>query len=672
MQVENNKQIIKEVLVQLREKRTIMLHSHHRGVFFVVLLVTIAAPPSIQAGIRTRAIGERGVQVVDDRDELTFTFLAKKIDSLRSRHLQEEEHQHHPEEEHHQEKEHREEAEQHHQEAEQHHEEAGQHQQEEGQHQEHQEAAHGEQEAQQHRQEEQQHGQHQEVQQQHGSGHNSDHDKYNWAVRPKIFRAAAFLSMFGSLWIIIEILRDIKKRKLSYHRLVFALSLFDLAASASYLAYTLIPKGSDATACEAPGFFIFWGAFCTPWYNAALATYFYLSIIQGWREHRIQRQFERFVHYVFPLVGLIVAVLPASLGLHNPFHQYCFAAPHRRRSMQEQQEQQHTYTFVYIFRYNVLVTAVFVTLTMIAIYCCVRKTLLRSNRYTFAGHNKRLSSAGSTSNQMSALSTGSGTTVSWRSGEQSSAQSSRLSTQQRKAKPKNHDMLKSVRTMAFLYTIPYYATWVVPVIWMFVEHAAHDNHTYIKMKTRYIMSIWEVTFLPLQGFLNWFIYLYPRFVRLRKEHKNWSFCAVLANMFGGICKSRRHPAPNDAARPTAKNLKTTSSSAAAGTVGTGCNVSSASMHRENEDEEKDDDDNESMIETMLNDINGPGEDIGDEEDGRRQNPIAEEGPERHPNTEMSDAESEPTNAKKPPAKESSPSVSFSLSEDQAGHLRSSS
>ena len=36
--------------------------------------------------------------------------------------------------------------------------------------------------------------------------------------------------------------------------------------------------------CETSGFFIYLGSICIPLYNAALATYFWLTVSKGWKE----------------------------------------------------------------------------------------------------------------------------------------------------------------------------------------------------------------------------------------------------------------------------------------------------------------------------------------------------------------------------------------------------
>ena len=60
------------------------------------------------------------------------------------------------------------------------------------------------------------------------------------AVAPKV---SASLSLLGSSWIIIEVLTDKLKNTTVFHRLLFAMSSFDIISSAAFFASTWpIPK----------------------------------------------------------------------------------------------------------------------------------------------------------------------------------------------------------------------------------------------------------------------------------------------------------------------------------------------------------------------------------------------------------------------------------------------
>ena len=255
------------------------------------------------------------------------------------------------------------------------------------------------------------------------------------------------------------------------------MSLFDLAASLSYLITSFFeyPKrgAPRTTDCEVPGFILYWASLTIPMYNVALATYFYLSIVSGWREEKVWKKFERYAQVFIPLVGLIVAIVPWPMDLYNNFHEYCFVMGPREMG-------DVVMIFMLTYRIVVLLATLFVTVMMMAVYCQVRKTFEKSNRFSFARQSQSTFSAETLSSD--ALAKG------------------RKSNSKEMKKAKKNAMVNRVRTMAFLYTIPFYVTWTIPVIWMFIEQNSRENGTpELSDLTVYVMHVWLALFLSLQG-----------------------------------------------------------------------------------------------------------------------------------------------------------------------------
>ena len=159
-------------------------------------------------------------------------------------------------------------------------------------------------------------------------------------------RVSAILSFLGSSAIIIDVVRDKKKKHRLYGQLMATMSVFDLMGSAAYSLTTLpIPegkkvklfyvidlgpnsssrfflnnffalkeyyiegaKGNDAS-CTAQGFFIQMGTI-SAFINVSLAVYYYCIIDLAWTETRIKR----IRHWLF-LVPITIGLVFAFVGI---------------------------------------------------------------------------------------------------------------------------------------------------------------------------------------------------------------------------------------------------------------------------------------------------------------------------------------------------------------------
>jgi len=214
---------------------------------------------------------------------------------------------------------------------------------------------------------------------------------YDLPLVQVLYRSSAALSIFGSSWIIIEIIHNRKKRNTCYHRLLFALSLFDLLASIGFFAggwaqtktgwLAEAPDNQTAlgnvATCHASGFVIFMGSLAIPWYNAALSVYYYLSVCQGWREQKMKKSFEQYVHIMIVPTVIILAVFPLVLRIYNPLHFYCFISGG--------DQSWYFWFFFSLFIISVLICSAIIITTMISIGNYVRKTTNRSESYSFRG-----------------------------------------------------------------------------------------------------------------------------------------------------------------------------------------------------------------------------------------------------------------------------------------------
>jgi hypothetical protein len=301
--------------------------------------------------------------------------------------------------------------------------------------------------------------------------------EYDFDLQYRIPLYTSPFSIIGSLWIIIEVLRDRKKRMHSYHRTVFALSIFDLIASIWVFSSKWIVSGLSHPACEANGFFIYWASLAIPLYNAALSTYFLLSIGKGWKEDDIREKFERIARVAVPLVTFAIALAPVFLDLFNTYYYYCFATYGGFRDGDERGTVVTSDVFLWIFWGTVMLVTCYVTSAFTVIY-------IRSLRV-------------------------------------------------------QREMVRRVKHMAFLYTLPFYATWGMTAIWQVLAAQAIKGNVTLDARETFVMQAWMAIFMPLQGFFNFLIYMIPRIQRIRSQQQELSCMGVICASLTRICAPRK-------------------------------------------------------------------------------------------------------------------------------------
>ena len=142
---------------------------------------------------------------------------------------------------------------------------------------------------------------------------------------------AATLTLIGSVMVMVDILRDKKKRKL-YHQIMLGMVIFDFITGLAFVMGPLpVPQywdgdptvvlGAHGTTgtCMTQGFFVQLGL-GTIFYNVSLTMYYKLVIVDGWRADRLQKY--RIWFHVIPsmiAVGLALGAIP----FYGPFVGHC-------------------------------------------------------------------------------------------------------------------------------------------------------------------------------------------------------------------------------------------------------------------------------------------------------------------------------------------------------------
>jgi hypothetical protein len=156
------------------------------------------------------------------------------------------------------------------------------------------------------------------------------------AVIPKF---SSVLSLFGSSWIITEVLTDrnesLPKRNHSYHRLLLAMSVYEVLESIwNFVSTWAIPagtegvvwaRGNEAT-CTTQGFFLMLGV-AIPIYNAMLSLYFLLVVKYKYSDTVLRQWVEPAMHVVAFSWAFGTSVSASVLGLMNNANLWCWIAP---------------------------------------------------------------------------------------------------------------------------------------------------------------------------------------------------------------------------------------------------------------------------------------------------------------------------------------------------------
>ena len=150
-------------------------------------------------------------------------------------------------------------------------------------------------------------------------------------------RVSGTLSIVGSSLIIYSVMGRTKKRHSTFHRILLIMSCFDIFFSFNAILGTLLApkesgvigaKGNQAT-CTAEGLFTYLGL-SVPMYNASLSLYYFLAVRHSVREQQMERQYEPFLIYPPILFLSVCGLIAVGMGLFNVFDYNtggCFIAP---------------------------------------------------------------------------------------------------------------------------------------------------------------------------------------------------------------------------------------------------------------------------------------------------------------------------------------------------------
>lgn len=309
------------------------------------------------------------------------------------------------------------------------------------------------------------------------------------------------LSIFGSLAIIYRIIKIDRHEteangRGTYFRLLLAMSICDVLGSISLLfGATPLPRdtlletarGNRAT-CATQGFFLHVFVLGVLYYNTGLMLYFVTTIRYGWTEAFTKKWLEPFVHVWALLVPFSQAVAGLFLGIFNPigYGNFCHISPYPplcglfENACTRGLSARLLYTLFCTIPESVLLAIIYVSIALI--YCTVRSQGRRALAVT------------------------------------ANRETIRART-------------KAVAIQSLLFALIFFNTWIYTVLGPLLAYTVKQAPVLIKAE--FILSVMTSTFLPLQGFFNFCVYIRPRFVRFWVDQQLPVCVALRLAVFGG-------------------------------------------------------------------------------------------------------------------------------------------
>eukprot|EP00512_Aurantiochytrium_limacinum_P001342 CAMPEP_0171491810 /NCGR_PEP_ID=MMETSP0958-20121227/4062_1 /TAXON_ID=87120 /ORGANISM="Aurantiochytrium limacinum, Strain ATCCMYA-1381" /LENGTH=706 /DNA_ID=CAMNT_0012025261 /DNA_START=521 /DNA_END=2641 /DNA_ORIENTATION=+ len=303
-------------------------------------------------------------------------------------------------------------------------------------------------------------------------------------------KATGALSLVGSVFIFASILKRLKsgEEMRQYHRILVMMSIFDFLGSAWFFASSWpMPEGTSnvyaamgtPTTCTVQGFFLQFNL-AVPFYYTFLSINYVLTIRYEWREGHL-RSIEPYMHAVAILFPLATAIAAIPLDQYNAAGQWCWIARYpldctstayattATPASCERGDNAAIYQWAFFYAplWALMISAL---VCMTLVYLHVWRQEKRVSRYL----------------------------VQTRSGRASFTKSKRVAVQ------------------GALYVACFYITWIFGTINRLYQTGTNKNN----FALMYLHSF----FVPLQGFLNFFVYIRPRFYNQRSTgiaDKNW-------------------------------------------------------------------------------------------------------------------------------------------------------
>jgi len=329
------------------------------------------------------------------------------------------------------------------------------------------------------------------------------------------------ISVISSVIIICMILRSRAKLLISYHRIMFGMSVTDIIFT-SALSFSSLPAPADTpniwkaignrSTCNAQGFCIMFGQIAAPTYFLSLQIYYFCVINCQSRRQTLKQNVEPCLHIAPILVGLIAAFVPLVTDSMNPGSRgYCWAQDYPLHCIDEEEngcirgETARIQRF-WLFIFPLIGNNILVVVLMWRIYVAVWEQDCRNASHTF-----RSSITQSPSNDGAQLQ------VQMMSGIRRRSSSFRSPEEIRAAQYRRS---RKARQRILQYTVGYFLTF----LFIFIDWILHNEESVDNL-----LEILTMIFYPLGGFYNLIVFVLPAVRRIQKRNTDLCLCRAIAS-----------------------------------------------------------------------------------------------------------------------------------------------
>ena len=319
------------------------------------------------------------------------------------------------------------------------------------------------------------------------------------------------ISVLGSSTLISVMVRSEKKVSTTYRRLLLGMSCLDIIFSIACLSSTFpsprnlkssnwIAIGTTQT-CTLQGLMIYVGSIGTTMYNSMLSIFYLLTIAFNVREDVMVKWCEPFFHaipFLYLVSTSILLLVTTSFNTMGTFcgiasfPKYCNSDPDLEctRGLKAPQ-------YVWYFQgYPIISMFVLIATSMIAVYCSVRVQEQKMEKY-------RMNHSTLPSRIQELRRASINTSVSTNHGI-GSASPRQVQTPRGTSDPSSRNR-RAAMIQCLCYVSAYFLTWIFTIILRVVPSGRVGN------------AIWLLAnfFSPLQGFLNFLVFIRPQVKELR-------------------------------------------------------------------------------------------------------------------------------------------------------------
>jgi len=325
----------------------------------------------------------------------------------------------------------------------------------------------------------------------------------------------------------------------AYYRLMLAMSTSDFVVSFAWFCTTWpMPKDENVLdspseriygnigtrlSCDTQGLIIQLGII-TPFYNALLALYYYLTIRREWKERDFKCKIEYAGHFVSISWGFGTAIVGLVMGLYNNSNVWCWIAPYPFGCGTGPNQTPcvrgvNSKKLRWIFYYGPLwIMICLVALFMSLVYFYVRDLDKKMNKYTRSYRNAAAArnSNDSGSGELTHGASGGGRR---RSLMQRTFSTMTMDTLNEQRRQRRNERSKAVANQGLFYAGTFALVWVPATIVRAMQLAGK--------KPQYGITFLFAVFTPSQGFFNFLVYIRPRLIKyfeqknkLRKGRRN--------------------------------------------------------------------------------------------------------------------------------------------------------